>query len=96
MKQSRRLYLACYDVAHAKRLKRALQLVRAFATGGQKSVHEVWLSSAEREQLLVKMQSLLKTPDDRFLLVRLDPRQRVHTLGVAVPPHTSGDWFYLG
>ncbi|MEZ5537193.1 MAG: CRISPR-associated endonuclease Cas2 [Thiolinea sp.] len=92
---NRLLYLACYDVADERRLKVALQVVRRFATGGQKSVHEVWLSAAEKGDLLLDMGQLLEPGEDSFLLIRLDPRQKVHTLGTGVPPGNP-DWFYLG
>jgi len=32
------LYLVAYDISHPRRLARALKTVRAYATGGQKSV----------------------------------------------------------
>ena len=92
----RHLYLACYDVADDRRLKAALFTVRAYATGGQKSVHEVWLTAAEKGELLMDMSLLLEPAEDNFLLIRLDPRQQVHTLGVAVAPQGASDWFYLG
>lgn len=44
--KNRRLYLISYDISDAKRLRAALKLVRAYATGGQLSVHECWLSDA--------------------------------------------------
>lgn len=91
----RRLYIASYDVANAKRLKTALHVTRRYATGGQKSVHEVWLTAAEKGELLLEMALLLEPSEDSFLLVRLDPRQTVYTLGVGIPPGQP-DWFYLG
>ncbi len=91
----RSLYLACYDVADEGRLRAALQVVRAFATGGQKSVHECWLTDAEKGDLLATMAQVLEPRADSFLLIRLDPRQKVDTLGKAVPP-LAPDWFYLG
>ena len=91
----RRLYLACYDVACDGRLRAALAVVRAYATGGQKSVHECWLSAAEHGDLLQAMALLLEPTQDSFLLIRLDPRQRVATLGKGVQP-VAPDWFYLG
>lgn len=91
----RDLYLACYDVAQPRRLAAALKLARAYATGGQKSVHEMFLTPAERTQLIEDMSVLLQHDTDRFLLVRLDPRSRVHTLGRAVVP-VDPDYFYVG
>jgi hypothetical protein len=41
------LHLACYDVAEPRRLVAALKLTRAYATGGQKSVHELYLTQGD-------------------------------------------------
>lgn len=91
----RHLYLAAYDVADRRRLAAALKLVRAYASGGQKSVHEIHLSPAERERLLRDMRGLLEPAEDAFALVRLDPRMRVETLGRAVAP-ADGECLYFG
>ncbi len=91
----RDLYLACYDVAEPRRLAGALKLARVYATGGQKSAHEIFLTLAERERFVRDMRALLDLATDRFLLLRLDPRSRVHTLGKAVAP-SDPDFFYLG
>ncbi len=91
---TRQLHLACYDVACPRRLTRALKLARRYATGGQKSVHELFLTEAERDALVQDMRHLLDLGTDRFLLLRLDPRSRVHTLGKAVPP-ADPEFFYV-
>lgn len=91
----RGFYLAAYDVANRRRLTAALALVRAYATGGQKSVHEVFLTEAEKRELLHDMALILDEEEDRFLLLRLDPRSRVHTLGKGLPPHDPS-LFYMG
>ena len=91
----RDIFLAAYDVAHPRRLAAALQLVRGYATGGQKSVHECFLTAGERNTLMHGMSVLLEEDSDRFMLLRLDPRARIHTLGRATPP-ADPDYFYLG
>ncbi len=91
----RDLHLACYDVAEPRRLSAALKLARRYATGGQKSAHELFLTPAERDTLVDDMRALLDTSTDRFLLLRLDPRSRVHALGKAIEP-TDPDFFYIG
>lgn len=91
----RDFYLAAYDVADHRRLAAALDLVRGYATGGQKSVHEIFLSAAEKRELLHNMTLVLDEKCDRFLLLRLDPRARTRTLGVAVAP-ADPDYFYVG
>jgi CRISPR-associated protein Cas2 len=91
----RALHLACYDISEPRRLVAALKLARVYATGGQKSVHELFLTPAERTDLIEDMGVLMDLATDRFLLLRLDPRSRVHTLGKAVQP-SDPDYFYVG
>ena len=82
----RQLHLACYDIACPNRLARALKLTRTYATGGQKSVHEVFLTETERDKMVRDMSELLDLGVDRFLLLRLDPRSPVRVLGKAIAP----------
>ena len=91
----RNLHLAFYDIAEPRRLIAALKLARAYATGGQKSVHELFLTPAERNNLVEDMSVLIDFDTDRFLLLRLDPRSKVHTLGKAIQP-ADPDYFYVG
>jgi CRISPR-associated protein Cas2 len=90
----RDLHLACYDIAQPRRLAAALKLARRYATGGQKSAHELFLTPGERDTLVNDMRALLELDTDRFMLLRLDPRSRVHTLGRAVQP-ADPDYFYV-
>ncbi len=91
----RDLYLAAYDVADPKRLRASLELVKGYATGGQKSVYEIFLTPAERADLLLGMAQVLNEAEDSFLLLRLDPRSRVYTLGIGTEP-TDPPYFYFG
>ncbi|MEE9322533.1 MAG: CRISPR-associated endonuclease Cas2 [Granulosicoccus sp.] len=91
----RRLYLAAYDIANAKRLRAALYCLREYATGGQLSVHECWLSDTERTSLIISVNDIIDVDEDRFLLVKLDTRQHVTSLGKAIQPEDP-DWFYVG
>jgi len=90
----RDLHLACYDVSEPRRLMAALKLVRQYATGGQKSAHEIFLTRAEHDGLVERIRELLDLATDRFMLLRLDPRNRVRTLGCAVQP-ADQDYFYI-
>lgn len=92
---NRDLYLAAYDICAPDRLRDALNLVKAFATGGQKSVFECFLSPAERRRLLTDMGEALDLAEDTFLLLRLDPRAKVIVLGRAVAPEDP-PFFYHG
>ena len=92
--ETRSLYLAAYDVSDPRRLRATLELVKGYATGGQKSVHECFLTAGERARLLRDMAAVLVPAEDSFLLLRLDPRARVLTLGKAIEP-TDAPYFYV-
>ncbi len=91
----RQLYLAAYDIASPRRLKAGLDIVRGYATGGQKSFFECFLTEGEKSALIHAMSQLLDEAEDRFFLLRLDPRSPVHTLGIAEAPMDS-PYFYMG
>lgn len=91
----RSLYLAAYDVSDVTRLRQALHAVKGYATGGQKSVYECFLTDAEREELLGRVAEVIDTEEDRFLLVRVEAGSPVHTLGVAVAPGDPS-FYYVG
>ena len=91
----RDLYIAAYDIASARRLRGALKAVKGHATGGQKSAYECFLTPAERRDLLAKLREVIEPAEDRVLLIRLDPRSRVHTLGIAEAPQDP-PFFYCG
>lgn len=88
-------YLLAYDVADPRRLRAALKLARGHATGGQRSVHECFLTPSERRALLADYAALLDADSDRLLLLRLDPRARTYALGTASAP-ADPDFFYVG
>lgn len=91
---ARQLYLACYDITNQRRRAVALKLIRCYATGGQRSVHELYMTHAERETLVKDMRALLEATEDRFQLVALDPRSKVFALGKAVRS-TAPECFYV-
>ncbi len=93
--KERALYLAAYDVASPRRLRASLELVKAYATGGQKSFYEIFLTAVEKRQLLHDLALILDENADRFFLLRLDPRSRVYTLGTATEP-VDPPYFYFG
>ena len=94
--QQRNLHLVAYDIADPKRLDTVMQCVRAHATGGQKSVYECFLTTAERGHLLADLAQIVDEDTDRLLLLRLDPRPRVVTLGIAVPPVDPPYYLVMG
>lgn len=91
----RRLYVAAYDISAPRRLRAALHVLKGYATGGQKSVFECFLTPAERARLLEEIGEVIETSEDSFILLRLDPRSEVRTLGIAVAP-SDPPFFYHG
>ncbi len=89
---TRHFYLAAYDVADPKRLRRVLIIVKGYATGGQKSVYECWLSNTERKKLLHSTAQAIHQHKDRFFLLRMDPRRKTTLLGLAQP--LADPYFY--
>lgn len=91
----RALYIAAYDVAEPSRLRKVHHVVKRFATGGQKSVFECFLTPSEREALLTEVRALMDHDEDRLALLRVEERARPMLLGIAVPA-TDPDFFYVG
>lgn len=91
----RTLYIAAYDVSDPGRLRDALKVLKGYASGRQKSVFECFLTDAEKRALLAQVRGVLDRDEDRFLLVRLDPRAKIRVRGKAVKP-ADPPWFYVG
>lgn len=92
---ARKLFLAAYDVREPKRLRAALRVIKGFASGGQKSAYECWLTAAEREALVAAMAEVLDLAVDSFAIIPLEPRRPAITLGIASKP-VDPAFFYLG
>jgi CRISPR-associated protein Cas2 len=93
---SRNLVLAAYDVASPRRIKRALKHCTAFATGGQKSVHECWVTGAERSALAKGLGKICRADTDRWLIVDLGVNPRVIALGLGRPAPRPRAVVFLG
>ena len=91
----RHLFIIGYDIASHRRRRHALKAVKGHAIGGQKSLYECWLTAGELQQAMATLRRLIDPMTDRVVLVRLDPRAAIHTLGVAVAP-ADGELFYQG
>lgn len=91
----RQLYLAAYDISCNRRLRKALYVLRGYASGGQKSVFECFLTGAEKRQLLDDMAQVIDPEEDRFIVLRLAGAKHIRTLGKAVAPQ-DGSFYYVG
>lgn len=92
---NRRLFLVAYDISHPGRGGRVLDVVKAYSTGGQKSVHECWLDPSERADLTAAVADRIDPVEDSVVLLRLDPRSPTLTLGIATQPRDPR-YFYVG
>ena len=93
--KNRQLYIAAYDISCNRRLRKALYVVRGYASGGQKSVFECFLTPAEKAQLLDAINTIIDPAEDRFILLKLMGAKHIKTLGKAVLPQ-DGSFFYVG
>ena len=91
----RALHIAAYDVASPAPARQVRRVVKACATGGQKSVFECFLTPAERERLLVRVRRLIDEREDRFTLLRVEERTAPVLLGVA-KPSADPEFHYVG
>ncbi|MEC4746983.1 CRISPR-associated endonuclease Cas2 [Methylomicrobium sp. Wu6] len=91
----RQLYLAAYDISCNRRLRKALYVLRGYASGGQKSVFECFLTATEKQQLLEDIAQVINPEEDRFVVLRLAGVKHIRTLGKAVLPQ-DGSFFYVG
>lgn len=89
------LYLVAYDISHPSRLRKVHKVVKRYATGGQKSVFECFLTPPERKALLAEACSLLDEQEDRLGLIRIEERTQPFLFGVATPA-VDPDFFYVG
>lgn len=92
---NRKLYIAAYDVTEPSRLRRMLNVVKDYATGGQKSAYECFLSDAERRELINRVNVTIDAAQDRFACIRVRGSNRPKTLGIGVKP-VDLDYFYIG
>ena len=91
----RQLHIAAYDISSDERLRDALKILKSYASGRQKSVFECFLTPAEHADLLARVRGVLSATEDRFLLIRLDPRGKIRVRGRGLRP-TDPPWFYVG
>jgi CRISPR-associated protein Cas2 len=90
----RKLHITAYDVASPSRLRRMLNVIKDYATGGQKSAYECYLTTHEQQQLISRVMQTLDLGEDRFACIQLRQNSSPKTLGKAVKPQDLG-YFYI-
>lgn len=89
------LYIAAYDVSEPSRLRKVHKAIKRYATGGQKSVFECFLTPGERRALLTEATSIMDEREDRLALLRIEERARPILHGIATPV-VDPEFFYVG
>lgn len=93
----RALVIAAYDIASStRRLRRALKHCTAYATGGQKSVHECWVSLPERATLARGLGRICGSDADAWLIADLGRKPTVITLGIGRPAPPPRSVIFIG
>ena len=83
---TRTLWLIAYDIRCPTRLREVLALVKAWSSGGQRSVHECWLTRGELAGLRSALAATIRRREDSVVLLAPDPSRGVRTLGIARRP----------
>ena len=92
---NRHLWLVAYDVREPDKLRNVLFQVKSWSTGGQRSVHECWLTAAELAALCGRLCDCIEPRCDSLLLVPTDRARATRTLGVGVKPRDE-HFVYIG
>lgn len=91
----RSLFLIAYDICKPQRLNRVRKVLKGYSTGGQKSVFECFLTQGELKKITEIIKKIINPEEDRVHIINLDARSKVHTFGIALPPHDP-EFFYFG
>lgn len=92
---TRQRFIAAYDIRDSSRLARVRRAVRSHSTGGQKSVHECWLTRKEAELLHQDIGAIIDEQQDSVVLVPVDALAMDSRLGNA-PGALNPDFIYVG
>lgn len=92
---NRSLYLIAYDITDNKRLASARYFLKAYSTGGQKSVFECFLTDGEFKFVAGILKDIIEEEEDRVHILTMDGRSRTHALGIGVQPKDPA-FFYIG
>lgn len=89
------MHIVTYDISNDNRRERVRKVLAAYATGGQRSVAECFLTAAELGALEAAIDALLDRETDRVMVIPLDGRAHVFTLGKAPQP-VDPKFLYIG
>ncbi len=69
--------IIAYDISKNKIRGKVFRILKEWRIGGQKSVHECWLTKRQAEELFLQISELLNMATDTLLMVWLANHRRV-------------------
>jgi CRISPR-associated protein Cas2 len=91
----RRCYLVCYDICHAKRLRRVFKVMNGYGEHWQFSVFFCVLKDIDRVRLQTDLEREMNLKEDQVMILDLgsnekEAREATTVLGQALPQVDSG------
>lgn len=91
----RRCYLVCYDIRHAKRLRRVHRVLKGYGETWQFSVFFCVLKEIDRVRLQSDLEQEMNLKEDQAMVVDLGAdenkaREAATVIGQPLPDQTSG------
>lgn len=79
--------VVCFDIADARRRRRVVRVLEAFASRAQESVFEGWLDGRARARLKARLAAVIDAGKDRVAFYVLAPSDRddLISLGRGLP-----------
>lgn len=72
-----KLYLVIYDIGDPKRWRKVFRLLKGFGEWVQLSVFQCVLSARRKQELLGKLEPVIRKEEDHVLLVAVGPAEGV-------------------
>jgi len=91
----KRPILIAYDVSDPKRLYRTLKILKRWRLDGQKSVHECMMTPEQVAALKNELAYIMNEEEDKLLMVWLDKRRPIESLGTGRGLKTFKNYFHI-
>jgi len=74
--------IIAYDVSEGRARAKILRILKRWSLGGQKSIHECRLTTAQAEELFLQLLEWINPETDLLLLAWLEPQRQVLCRGL--------------
>ena len=88
-------WVAAYDIADSRRLRRVAQIMTRYGARVQKSVFDCWLNSAELAALRRELDAVMVAGKDQLRLYRVCSRCRDQASQICGTEFIALDSFYI-